>query len=96
MAESMYQSKKQENQATGGSQRGVALQDNRRANVIGGETVQLAGEHTKNARPSNAEKHQKGKKAKVNANKNKLFQDAKKKGDKRSKSAILKGYGKHK
>lgn len=98
MAESMYQTKKQENQTGGVSQRksGVALQDNRGASVMGGGTVQLAREHTKNARPSNAEKHQKGKKAKVVANKNKLFQDAKKKGDKRSKSAILKDYRKHK
>ncbi len=95
MAESIYQ-KKQDMHAREVRPRGAVLQDNRGANVLSGETVQLTGEHTKNARPSNAEKHQKGKKAKVNANKNKLFQDAKKKGDKRSKSAILKGYGKHK
>ena len=81
-------------QGVGVRQRKATIQDNRGA--AGGNAVQLQNEHTKNARPSNAEKHQKGRKAKVDADKNKLFQDAKKKGDTRSKSAILKDFGKHK
>jgi hypothetical protein len=48
-------------------------------------------EHTSNARPSTAEKHQKGEKAKKDAQKNKSFQAAKKKGKyaKLSKTTIM-------
>ena len=46
-------------------------------------------EHTSNQSPSNAEKHQKGQKAKIDAQTNKEFKKAKKKNSKLSKDTFL-------
>ena len=49
-------------------------------------------EHTSNARPSTAEKHQKGEKAKKEAQINKAFKAAKLKDSKLSKDTFLRNY----
>jgi hypothetical protein len=52
--------------------------------------VAKGGTHTNKARPSTAEKHQKGQKAKKDAQENKEFKAAKQKNPKLSKAKILK------
>jgi hypothetical protein len=56
------------------------------------QVVLLAGKsHTKNARPSTANKHQKGQTVKENAQTNKQFKEAKKKNSKLDKKSFKKG-----